>query len=77
MAEIISRTVVVSDVVSSVECDNCKKIISADDDIEFGEVVKIRFSGGFGSVWGDGSSVSIDLCQNCSLEIFKDIAIIK
>jgi len=58
-------------------CNRCGKEISRDDEdawIDWQEFFHIDFCGGYGSVWGDGTSVSIDLCQECSLEILKKYA---
>lgn len=51
------------------ECDICHKVFSCKDDIfETQEFVNIRFIGGYGSVFGDGDTVEIDICQNCFKE---------
>jgi len=59
-------------------CDKCGKTFTLDDDIlEFQEFHHIRFTGGYGSVFGDGSEVECDICQYCLLEMIKDIFRIK
>lgn len=40
------------------------------DHIEYQEAVCIKFTGGYGSVFGDGGVFELDLCQRC----FKEIA---
>jgi hypothetical protein len=47
-----------------IECDYCKMRYS-DNDYEIQEFVCIRFTGGYGSVFGDGDVVELDLCQHC------------
>ena len=44
-------------------CDSCKKHI--DDEMEIQEMMLLRAVGGYGSVFGDGSKLSLDLCQHC------------
>ena len=48
-------------------CDKCGKTIGTkDDDIwEAQEAFHHRFTGGYGSVFGDMSTYEIDLCQRC------------
>lgn len=44
-------------------CDVCKDKLT--DMIEVQEKVSITFTGGYGSIFGDGDTFSVDLCQNC------------
>ena len=61
------------DVVISMSCDICKKeyfyedgIVNTGDHIyEMQEFTHIRFTGGYGSVFGDGDSYELDICQHC------------
>lgn len=47
-------------------CDRCgKDIIYEENPVEWQERFSIRFRGGYGSVFGDGSSVEGDFCQAC------------
>ncbi|CBE68345.1 MAG: hypothetical protein F9K13_02500 [Candidatus Methylomirabilis oxygeniifera] len=46
-------------------CDRCGKSITPDSFIEWEEKQMIRFTGGYGSVFGDGTQVECDLCQSC------------
>ncbi len=55
-------------------CDRCKKRIEANDVFEFQEMHHIRFVGGYGSIFGDETSVKCDLCQNCLLELIGNYA---
>ena len=51
-------------------CDKCgRDIHTIDMSFEFQEKVSIEFTGGYGSVFGDGAEVSLDLCQHC----FRDL----
>lgn len=56
-------------------CDRCKKRIDAkgkremDDWIERQEMLHWRMLGGYGSVFGDGCLITLDLCQGCTKEV--------
>lgn len=50
-------------------CDRCGREITPDEDSEWSEAVRIRFTGGYGSVFGDGARVEADLCQRCVKEL--------
>lgn len=60
--------------VTGVECSKCKQFIDAEDVMEFQEIMSCRTISGFGSVWGDGATVEVDLCQHCAYHLFKDFA---
>ena len=57
----------------SATCDCCEKVFRADGDeeelIELQELRRIGFTSGYGSVFGDGVSMGIDLCQHCIEEL--------
>lgn len=56
-------------------CDKCGREFSNDtieDEIELQETHSIRFTGGYGSVFGDMVNVECDLCQNCLKELIGD-----
>lgn len=57
-----TRTVKVAD---KMVCDRCGKEIDPDDFVEWQEALIISFTGGFGSVFGDGTRCHLDLCQEC------------
>jgi len=54
-------------------CDCCKKEVFYDDWEEWQEFFHIRFTGGYGSIFGDCSEVECDLCQHCLMEKIKYI----
>ena len=52
--------------VAACTCDRCQKRMTRDDyDSGWHERVSLWFRGGFGSIFGDGNEVSVDLCQQC------------
>ena len=53
----------------SKECDKCHKIFYPYDIFEIGEFLHFRNVGGYGSVFGDGTKIELDLCQHCVKEI--------
>lgn len=50
---------------AKVKCDRCGLEAEYDDGIEAQEFLSFRDTGGYGSVIGDGTTWSIDLCQHC------------
>ena len=44
-------------------------VATPDDVVEFQEFHSIWVQGGYGSVFGDGSDVSVDFCQRCLKEL--------
>jgi antitoxin CcdA len=60
------------EVVVGLKCDRCKKEINNDDWIGMQESYSIRSSGGYGSVFGDGYDIKVDLCQECLLILIGD-----
>jgi hypothetical protein len=51
-------------VVSQIRCDRCGKEV-ARGELDFQELTSIGFTAGYGSVFGDGNRVEIDLCEPC------------
>ena len=47
-----------------IRCDRCEQLFEHGD-AEFHEAVSIDLKAGYGSVFGDGNVVQIDLCQQC------------
>jgi hypothetical protein len=52
-----------------IECDKCHKVFDSHDFIDWQEAICHRSTGGYGSVFGDGATISLDLCQECFKEI--------
>ena len=51
-------------------CDRCKQTFTEEEHpFEVQEAHFIRFVGGYGSVFGDGSPVACELCQHCLLDL--------
>ncbi|EJD6412119.1 hypothetical protein I5F07_19920 [Proteus vulgaris] len=50
--------------VSAKSCDRCN-CHAEKDDSEFNEFLSIDRLAGFGSVFGDGNRLTLDLCQHC------------
>lgn len=48
----------------AVVCDVCKREF-APDDLEAEEFHHVQFTGGYESVFGDGTRVECDICQHC------------
>lgn len=76
MKNFTEKLVKVNDI-KSITCDKCGKEYVFNDDMsdifEIQEFHSIVFTGGFGSVFGDGASIECDLCQRCLYEIIKGI----
>ena len=57
-------------------CDKCKKEFDCDNEsgdyIEIQEFHHINFIAGYGSVFGDGWKIRMDICQRCLYEMIKD-----
>lgn len=56
-------------------CNNCR--VEFHEDVSYAEVIEIvhiNFVGGYDSVWGDGSTVDITLCQRCCKELLGSVA---
>jgi len=56
----------------SVTCDICNKTYQFDkqsnDIFEIQEFTHISFTGGYGSIFGDGDEIRLDICQHCLQE---------
>jgi len=56
-------------------CDFCKKEYSIDvsnDIYEIQEFVSVYRTGGYGSIFGDGDELQVDICQHCFKKIIMD-----
>lgn len=56
---------------AALTCDRCGTTAMSDD-LPREEFVSIAFEGGYNSIFGDGSSVAIDLCQHCLRDTLGD-----
>ena len=45
-------------------CDRCGRVVPASDIEERQGTLQLRFTGGCGPVFGDGSRVAVDLCRH-------------
>lgn len=57
-----------------VTCDVCKKeyTYKGNDIMEAQEFQHIRVNGGYGSVFGDGAVLGVDICQQCLKKILGE-----
>lgn len=62
------RTRTISEVVAST-CNRCQRQLSTDEPGEWQERLSFDHSCGFDSVFGDGNTISLDLCQHCVQEV--------
>jgi len=53
--------------VTELRCDRCSRA-ALNGESEFDEFTSIDFTAGYGSVFGDGDTVAVDLCQHCLQE---------
>lgn len=61
-------TLIPTAVVTEIICDRCAKRVTKDGsgaNTDWYEMQSIAFSGGYDSIFGDGNTVSIDLCPQC------------
>lgn len=66
--ELVRETVTTERTVAYV-CDCCKTEIDRTDWAESQEMLHWRMTGGYGSVFGDGAHISLDLCQECTKKL--------
>lgn len=74
--------IVKDNVVTAIICDVCKKEFNMETDLtEIQEFHNIYFTGGYGSVFGDGCEFELDICQHCLKQIlgkyFRQINVIE
>jgi len=55
---------VLTETLSEITCDRCKAVFVSGDQAWY-EIQSIEYVAGYGSIFGDGNTVSIDLCQEC------------
>lgn len=63
----------VQQVVYAFTCDKCGKTVE-EDSVGYQEGHHINFVGGYGSVFGDGTVVECDLCQDCLKDLIGPVA---
>lgn len=51
-------------IVKQINCDRCGKVAERSD-LDFHAMTSVSFSAGYGSIFGDGNRVEIDLCEPC------------
>lgn len=70
MEQITQKRQVV-DCVTALTCDRCAATFetSGSDRMEVQEFLRWRNTGGYASVFGDGASMAVDLCQHCVKEV--------
>lgn len=56
----------------SVTCDKCKKEYDINDTYEIQEFYHITHQCGYGSVFGDGNILKVDICQYCLKKIIEE-----
>ena len=59
---------------SSITCDKCRKNYT--DILELEEFTSISRTVGYASVFGDGNTIDLDICQHCLKETFGKYMII-
>lgn len=58
---------------SVITCDVCGKRFSLEDnEFEFQEIYSISFTGGYGSIFGDGTHIGCEICQRCLMSLIGD-----
>lgn len=55
----------------TISCDRCPRTDSVKG-MEGQEFLRFSMGAGFGSVFGDGNLVSLDLCQHCVKEVLGE-----
>jgi hypothetical protein len=58
------KTLAIDGALSSITCDRCGQTWQSNT-VDAAEFTSLDFTGGYGSVFGDGSQVKLDLCQRC------------
>lgn len=55
----------------SIICDCCKR--EFDDDMDLQEFLSYYNTGGYSSVFGDGTVMSLELCQDCVKKLLGEL----
>lgn len=72
MAVIQKKTKITIDKIVAIKCDDCKEVYDMDHP-EASEFIHHHATAGYGSVFGDGSKLSLDICQHCAKKRLGDI----
>lgn len=57
------------------QCNKCKTEFLCSNDqqwIDLQEFIHLKFRGGYGSVFGDGNTLELVLCQHCAQQVFGE-----
>ncbi|UYM16308.1 hypothetical protein [Endozoicomonas euniceicola] len=58
------------DIEVAIECDRCKKVYSKDN-YGYHEILRLDFTAGYDSAFGDGYRVQCELCSECLHELIS------
>ena len=75
MTVIYKEIPIVKQEIAGFICCKCKTEFKEDDIFQIQEMLHMKDTGGYSSAWGDGTTYEVTLCDKCSYEMFKDIAI--
>lgn len=64
MPEIVEKCEETVERVVGYKCNACQKVIDKGD-YEFYEVLNLNWTGGYGSIFGDGVTYNLCLCERC------------
>jgi hypothetical protein len=62
---ITKEKVVTEKVVDHIICDSCGLKYTPENYEDWQEILCLRFTGGYGSVFGDGTTMEAQICQLC------------
>jgi len=74
MKTIKTRTATIQETVA-LTCDRCGLTVTRENDddvLEWQEFMAWRAPCGYGSIFGDGALIEVDLCQKCVQEVLGD-----
>lgn len=63
------RKRIMQEVEDGFTCDICKTKFAQDNWPELQEAIHVKHNCGYGSVFGDLSTISLDICQHCFSQI--------
>lgn len=65
----IEKQTIEQDVCTGFDCDRCGRQFDRENFIEWQERLDIQTTAGYGSIWGDGNQLELQLCQECAHDI--------